>query len=211
MFPRVMADWDERGVIIYQAFEDRIVEAAVRAQTFEPGSGFSLTRMTWIKPSFGWMLYRSGYATKHNQTRIARVCLSHEGFLSILRAAVPTHWDRAVHDTREAWGRALKASEARYQWDPERDLRVQKTGERALQVGIEGTLVQRYVEEWIVSVEDFTYMAHEVRDAIKASRRLPEVRPEREYPVPDDVAKLLGMREEPGAWQAAREAADHEG
>ena len=28
MWPEVMADWDERGVVIYQAFEDRIVEAA---------------------------------------------------------------------------------------------------------------------------------------------------------------------------------------
>ncbi|HBB34945.1 MAG TPA: hypothetical protein DDZ80_20145 [Cyanobacteria bacterium UBA8803] len=28
------------------------------------GKGFSLHRMTWIKPSLGWMLYRSGYATK---------------------------------------------------------------------------------------------------------------------------------------------------
>ena len=34
-------------------------EAAVRAGTFVPA--FSRDGMTWIKPSFGWMMHRSGW------------------------------------------------------------------------------------------------------------------------------------------------------
>ncbi|MFM7854759.1 MAG: DUF4291 family protein [Flammeovirgaceae bacterium] len=30
-------------------------------------AGLSLNRMTWMKPNFLWMMYRSGWATKHNQ------------------------------------------------------------------------------------------------------------------------------------------------
>ena len=42
------------------------------------GPDFNPTRMTWIKPSFAWVLYRSGYGRKHNQTRILKVKLAHE-------------------------------------------------------------------------------------------------------------------------------------
>ncbi|WP_458785448.1 DUF4291 family protein [Vallitalea sediminicola] len=28
------------------------------------GSSFKLNRMTWVKPSFLWMMYRSGWAKK---------------------------------------------------------------------------------------------------------------------------------------------------
>jgi hypothetical protein len=210
MWPEVMADWDERGVVIYQAFEDRIVEAAVEAQTFVPGSGFSLTRMTWIKPSFAWMLYRSGYATKRSQTRIARVRLTHDGFLEILRGAAPTHWDRGLYATRQEWGAALVQSSARYQWDPERDLRLRKTGERALQVGIQGELVRRYVEEWIVSVEDVTGLARALDGAIRAGHPLPEAFVERVYEVPADVARQLGMRQTQQDWDAGRAETEQE-
>lgn len=81
-FPQVLAEYDDDGIYIYQAFKDNIVDAALKKGTF--GEGFSLDRMTWIKPSFGWMLYRSGYATKKRQTRIVKVKMTHEGFQEIL-------------------------------------------------------------------------------------------------------------------------------
>ena len=67
--------WDDEGVYFYQAYNDEIAEWAVQHQQFG-GPQFNPTRMTWIKPSFAWVLYRSGYARKHNQTRILRVKLS---------------------------------------------------------------------------------------------------------------------------------------
>ena len=80
---QIHAEFDEDGVIVYQAFKSSIADEALRLGTF--GKGFNLERMTWIKPSFGWMLYRSLYGTKHRQERILKIKLSHAGFLTILR------------------------------------------------------------------------------------------------------------------------------
>ena len=70
------AEWDEEGVYFYQAYNDEIANWAIENQKFG-GPKFSQTRMTWIKPSFAWVLYRSGYGSKHNQNRILKVKLSH--------------------------------------------------------------------------------------------------------------------------------------
>ena len=52
-------EWDEEGVSFYQAFNDKIADWAVENQRFG-GPHFNPTRMTWIKPSFAWVLYRAG-------------------------------------------------------------------------------------------------------------------------------------------------------
>ena len=70
---RVIGCFDEQGPYVYQAFSPQIVEVAVSLGTF--GKGFGMDRMTWIKPSLGWMLHRSGYATKTRQEAIARIHL----------------------------------------------------------------------------------------------------------------------------------------
>ena len=69
------AEWDEEGVFVYQAFNDEIADFALENQKFG-GRSFKDSRMTWVKPSFGWVLYRSGYGRKANQNRILKVnCL----------------------------------------------------------------------------------------------------------------------------------------
>lgn len=195
LFPQVLAEYDDDGIYVYQAFKDNIVDAALKKGTF--GEGFSLDRMTWIKPSFGWMLYRSGYATKKRQTRILKVKMTHEGFQEVLRRGVPTHYDPLIFDDEVSWGRALTQGEVRYQWDPERDLRIQKTGGRAIQLGIKGSMVERYVNEWIVGLEDYTRVAHDISEAIKRKRKLPHVIEPRVYPVSDEIARALGIRDQP--------------
>ncbi len=39
-----------------------------------------MNRMTWIKPNFLWMMYRSGWAVKKNQERILAIKLTKKGF-----------------------------------------------------------------------------------------------------------------------------------
>ena len=70
------AEWDAEGVYFYQAFSDEIAEWALREQRLG-GPKFNETRMTWIKPSFAWVLYRSGYGRKHRQERILKLKLPH--------------------------------------------------------------------------------------------------------------------------------------
>jgi hypothetical protein len=48
----------EQTVTVYQAYSPQIADAATRAGAFV--TPFSRDRMTWIKPSFGWRMHRSG-------------------------------------------------------------------------------------------------------------------------------------------------------
>ncbi len=61
-FRQVRAVFDDREITVYQAYSPRIAGPAVAAGTFV--APFSFTRMTWIKPSFLWMMYRCGWAAK---------------------------------------------------------------------------------------------------------------------------------------------------
>ncbi len=151
-----------------------------------------MDRMTWIKPSFGWMLHRSGYATKTRQEAIARIHLQHEGFLTILQQAVPTSFDTTLFGSQGEWGLALKKSEVRYQWDPDRDLHDYRLNRRAIQLGISGQNVYRYVREWIIGIEDVTSLAHAIKSAIENNAVLPTVPEEKEYPVSAEIACSLG-------------------
>jgi uncharacterized protein DUF4291 len=187
---RIRGCFDEQGVYVYQAFSPDIVRVAVSLGTF--GKGFGLDRMTWIKPSFGWMLHRSSYATKTRQEAIARIYLKHEGFLNILQQAVPTLYDASLYGSQGEWGLALKKSEVRYQWDPDRDLHDYKLDRRAIQLGISGQIVYRYVREWIIGIEDVTGLAHMIKEAVENDKAMPAVPEEREYPVPADIAHRLG-------------------
>lgn len=59
---QIRATWDTTSITVYQAYDDAIADAAVRAQKFV--APFSFARMTWVKPSFLWMMERSGWARR---------------------------------------------------------------------------------------------------------------------------------------------------
>ncbi|MDC4308044.1 DUF4291 domain-containing protein, partial [Acinetobacter baumannii] len=45
---------------VYQAFSSELADLAIINNSFKDNPFFKTTRMTWIKPSFLWMMYRSG-------------------------------------------------------------------------------------------------------------------------------------------------------
>jgi hypothetical protein len=189
---RILAAYDSQGIFVYQAFKPSITEEALRKGTF--GKGFNLERMTWIKPSFGWMLYRSGYATKHRQESILKIKLTHQGFQEILFQAIPTSFDRNIFELERDWKSSLDNSEVRYQWDPDRDLSLRRLEHRALQLGIRGSVVQNYVNNWILGIEEVTNLAREIQNALKSkSKQLPEVPQEKVYQVNEEIQKALGI------------------
>ncbi|MFE3248446.1 DUF4291 domain-containing protein [Streptomyces sp. NPDC059209] len=150
--------------------------------------------LTWIKPSFLWMMYRCGWATKEGQETVLAVEITREGFEWALRHACLSHYDRDVHPDRAAWQRELKRSPARVQWDPERDVRLEALPYRSLQLGLSGEAARRYADEWIVSVRDVTPLARRVHGLVRdgeltaAQRLLP-----REAPYPAEPGgELLG-------------------
>lgn len=60
----IRAVYTQKTIRIYQAYSNDIASEAVKLGTF--GSKFKMDRMTWIKPSFLWMMYRCGWGTKEN-------------------------------------------------------------------------------------------------------------------------------------------------
>jgi hypothetical protein len=185
----VRAEFDDETVAVYQAFSPVIADEALRLGTFGPA--FSLGRMTWVKPSFGWMLYRSGYGRKPGQERVLRISIRHDGFRAALAAAVPSSYQAHLFAERSGWDAALRASPVRYQWDPDRDLRLVILPRRAIQLGIAGPFVRRYVDEWIARIEDVTDLAH----AIEGGAR-PEVPEERPYPLDRTTLRALGCTDD---------------
>jgi hypothetical protein len=148
--------FSESTVRVYQAYRAEIALAAGR---FVPP--FSMGRMTWIKPSFNWMMYRCGYATKSGQEVVLGIDITREGFEWALEHAVLSSFNPSIHSSHDEWRSTLSEAPVRIQWDPERDWRLSVVdGVRAIQIGLTGEAVQRYVDNWIVRLEDVTPVAH---------------------------------------------------
>lgn len=184
-FREVRAEFDEGTVTVYQAYSTAIAGAAVAAGRFV--SPFKRERMTWIKPSFFWMMYRSGWAGKPGQEHILAVRLHRDGFDLALALGVLSHYEGDVHGSHGEWMAAKEASPVRVQWDPERDGGLQPLPWRAIQIGLGPAVVDAYVDEWIVGIQDVTAFAQRVRAGLAVA---PSEHP---YPVATDAAKRLGL------------------
>ncbi|GKQ41706.1 DUF4291 domain-containing protein [Streptomyces sp. A012304] len=189
---RIRALYTESTVTVYQAYRPEIGLAAARTGRFP--SAWSRERMTWIKPSFLWMMYRCGWATKEGQETVLAVEITREGFEWALRHACLSHHVPPLHGDQASWKRQLRSSPARVQWDPERDLQLNPLPHRSLQLGLAGEATARYADEWIVAIEDVTPLARRIHTHVRAreldhaTRLLP---PERPYPVADEVLAHL--------------------
>jgi hypothetical protein len=192
-FRQVRADFDDDTVVVYQAYPPAIAGPAVEAQRFV--APFSRDRMTWIKPSFLWMMYRCGWATKPGQERVLAVRVTRAGFDEALSSASLSHFDPDVYPDHDAWQRRRDATSVRVQWDPERDAALSPLPWRSLQVGIGGTAVAAYVDTWTRSIDDITERVHALRD-LPPSQRV-DLPVEVAYPLPATVAATVGATRSP--------------
>ncbi|BBB01488.1 hypothetical protein RVR_8925 [Actinacidiphila reveromycinica] len=180
-------------VTVYQAYPPRIGGPAARDGRFP--AAWKRDRMTWIKPSFLWMMYRCGWGAKQDQETVLAVEITRQGFAWALEHACLAHYDPALHADRDSWRRALRQAPARVQWDPERDLFARPLPHRSLQLGLVGEAARRYADEWTVAVSDVTGLAHEVHARVRAgelaaARRLLPA----ERPYPEDERLLAHLR-----------------
>ncbi|MCM2392107.1 DUF4291 family protein [Streptomyces albipurpureus] len=152
-------------ITVYQAYRPEIGLPAARDGRFP--AAWKRERMTWIKPSFLWMMYRCGWGLKAGQETVLAVEITREGFDWALRNSCLSHYDRQTHTHRAEWQRELKQSLARVQWDPERDPHLQPLPYRSLQLGLAGEASRRYTDEWTVSIRDITALAHQVHALVK--------------------------------------------
>lgn len=187
---QIRAVYDEKTITVYQAYNKTIAESAVKNQTFV-SPPFKMDRMTWIKPSFLWMMYRSGWATKPNQEHILAIKISREGFEWALQNACLSHFDPEVHNSHEEWKERLKQSPVRIQWDPERDIHMNKLDYRAIQVGLSGVAVGKYTGEWIQEISDITELVNCIRSALGNSQKISYSLPlERLYPIRQTLPRI---------------------
>ncbi len=99
----VLAQFDDQTIVVYQAYNSAISNFAVEHRRLVGAPGFGLGRMSWVKPNFLWMMYRSGWATNPGQERILAIRLERTVFERILAAAAWTRFEPAIHESREAW------------------------------------------------------------------------------------------------------------
>ncbi|MDY6938970.1 MAG: DUF4291 domain-containing protein [Cyanobacteriota bacterium] len=163
----ILAQFDEESIVVYQAYRPAIGHFAASHGYF--GGEFRLNRMSWIKPNFLWMMYRSGWGTKAGQEVILAVRLRRTAFDEILAAAVPSSFVPQSYSTHELWQRALKESSVRLQWDPDHHPSGAKLERRAIQLGLRGEFLARYAREWILEIEDISEFVRQQLAVVRAS------------------------------------------
>ena len=170
---QIRAQYDDATLRVYQAYSDTIAESALKHQTFVAPL-FKMERMTWIKPSFLWMMYRAGWGYKdEGQARILAIDIAREGFEWALAHSCASHPEPGMGE--QEWDALKKRSPVRVQWDPERDLHHRPLEHRAIQVGLSGEAVRLYTGDWIQRITDVTPLAHQIR-ALVAEDRLEEAK-----------------------------------
>ncbi|MCB5163964.1 DUF4291 domain-containing protein [Streptomyces bambusae] len=176
----IRADFDAHTIVVYQAYPPAIADAALRAGRFV--APFSFHRMTWIKPSFNWLMHRSNWARKPGQQRILAVRITRAGWEEALGRAVLTTSDPA----------AVAAAPVHVQWDPERSPRGAALNHYSIQVGIGRTLIRTFTDDWIVSLTDLTPQTRKAAALLQSGRPAHRLLPrERPYPLPRALTERL--------------------
>jgi hypothetical protein len=188
----ILAHYDDDTIVVYQAYQPAIAAFAVEHQRLG-GPHFSFTRMSWIKPNFLWMMYRSGWGTKGGQEATLALRIRRTAFDAILVDAVHSSFVAEIYGHEEAWRAAVERSSVRLQWDPDHDPRGGALERRAIQLGLRGEVLRCFATEWIVEIEDVSSFAQEQRERL--TRRQPIETPrERVLPVSDPrVAARIGV------------------
>lgn len=156
----IRAVYTQHSIRVYQAYSDFIADDAVKNGRF--GAGFKMERMTWIKPSFLWMMYRCGWAEKKGQERVLAIDIKRESFDYLVKNTVISSYSENLEISKEEWKKAIAGSDIRCQWDPERDINGNPLEERSIQIGIRGKAVYDYVNSWILEITDITDYVHEL-------------------------------------------------
>lgn len=189
----LLAQYTAETIIVYQAYRESIGRFAVSQQYF--GGDFSLNRMSWIKPNFLWMMYRSAWGTAPGQEVILAVSLQRAAFDTILAESVSASYDALTYPDERAWRDALQRTEVVRQWDPDHLPSGQRTQRRALQLGLRGAALARYAHEWVVAIEDLSEFVREQRPLAQSGEYAALVTPtESPYPITDPtLARHCGL------------------
>ena len=113
--------------------------------------------------------------------------------------AVSSSFEAALWKNEADWKAALAASEVRLQWDPDHGPTGEGLARRAVQLGLRGSVLGAFKQEWLLHVEDVTPKVREQHAHVLARRfDLLQTPRERVFPVSAETARTLGMSDAEG-------------
>ncbi len=190
----IRATYNQDQIAVYSVFSSSIADVAIKNQKLLPP--FSYKRMTWIKPSYLWMMYRSDWGGRAGMERILQIWINRKDWDNCLKEAILTTPESHVYKDAKKWRKALDKARIRVQWDPERDIKNNRLEHKSIQLGITSILVEAYAKKWIIKIEDMTEQTRKISALVfqqkyeDANKLLPE---ERIYPVNEEIKRVLGM------------------
>lgn len=189
----ILAQYDDNEVVVYQAYKPSIGNYAAKHGHF--GGEFSYSRMSWIKPNFLWMMFRSGWGTKPGQEVVLAVHLARDFFESLLAQAAHSPFVPEVYASHGEWKHRLAGSDVRLQWDPDHAPKGAKLVRRAVQLGIRGKTLWTYGRDAVLAIEDISSLVAAGR-AVLDRQELLVTPAERVYvPRQEAVRRHLGLDE----------------
>jgi len=160
----ILAHHDEKTIVVYQAYRPSIGAYAIKHGVF--GGDFSYSRMSWIKPNFLWMMYRSDWGTKQGQEVVLGLRLRRQFFDSILACSVASTFKAGDFPSRDEWAVAVAKSDVRLQWDPDHDPHGRALPRRAIQLGLRGAVLEAFGKRETLEVIDMTEFVARQRELL---------------------------------------------
>lgn len=185
----ILAQADTLSVIVYQAYSHAIGSYALQHGYF--GGDFDYARMSWIKPNFLWMMYRSGWGTKPGQELTLAIRLRREFFDWLLAQAVESSYPGHSYLTQQEWKRAMQVSSVRMQWDPDHHPAGPSLERRALQLGLRGKSLEEYGRNEILEIVDLSPFVVEQRQNTTKERILQLLTPLEQVYLPESEATRM--------------------
>jgi hypothetical protein len=157
----VLAHFDADTIVVYQAYSPAIGNFAMKHGHF--GGDFKYTRMSWIKPNFLWMMYRSDWGRAKGQEVVLAIRLNRSFFDSLLRQAVASTFSAEDFADESQWKSAVEQSDVRLQWDPDHLPTGEKCERRAIQLGLRGRVLEAYGKREVREIIDVSAFVAEQR------------------------------------------------
>jgi len=184
----ILAQYDDNSIVVYQAYRPEIGLFASENQYF--GGAFSYSRMSWIKPNFLWMMYRSGWGTKVGQEITLAIRLKRSFFENILLNAVSSSFHSSAKTKIEDWREALQNSNVRLQWDPDHDPFGAKQERRAIQLGLRNDMLAPFEGDGIIDIQDISKFVANQRSFVEENRLHELETPFESVYEPKDISRL---------------------
>ena len=162
----ILAHFDDETIIVYQAYRPEIGHFAAEHGYF--GGEFKYTRMSWIKPNFLWMMYRSDWGRSKGQDVILAIRMRRVFFDSLLEQAVASSFGSSRFSDQAEWKSAVDRSNVRLQWDPDHSPTGDKCERRAVQLGLRGDVLEAYGKREAVEIIDASSFVADQRENLSS-------------------------------------------